>query len=177
MTSKNRLRWRSFQGERPVLMTKAVSPATVGLSRAKNADSATPTRNLFLAALEECAGKLRTKARTIQRMQRMPQARAFGKDKPAEPQTAPLPASASPLRRALSWLRTRWTTQTAGKRLRVVETVALGEKRFVAIIQADGRKFLIGGGAQNVALLTQLGAVDDPAGVGPSLCDPAEHSA
>ncbi len=42
------------------------------------------------------------------------------------------------------------------KQLRVAETLALGEKRFVAILHADGHKFLIGGGASGVSLLTQL---------------------
>ncbi len=48
----------------------------------------------------------------------------------------------------------------ARKQLRLVETVPLGEKRFVAIIHAQGRKYLVGGGASGVALLTSL---DGPA--------------
>jgi Flagellar biosynthesis protein, FliO len=56
-----------------------------------------------------------------------------------------------------SWLRGR---APARKQLRLVETVPLGEKRFVAIIHAQGRKYLVGGGASGVALLTSL---DDPA--------------
>jgi flagellar biogenesis protein FliO len=44
------------------------------------------------------------------------------------------------------------------RRLRVSETVSLGEKRFVAVIQIDGLQYLIGGGATNVALLAQLNA-------------------
>jgi len=48
----------------------------------------------------------------------------------------------------------------ARKQLRLVETVPLGEKRFVAIIHAQGRKYLVGGGATGVALLTSL---DEPA--------------
>ncbi|HSZ16183.1 MAG TPA: flagellar biosynthetic protein FliO [Terracidiphilus sp.] len=55
--------------------------------------------------------------------------------------------------RAFSWLR---VGAAAPKQLQVVETVSLGEKRFVAIVQADGRKFLIGGGTAGVSLLTQL---------------------
>jgi hypothetical protein len=56
-----------------------------------------------------------------------------------------------------SWLRGR---APARKQLRLVETVPLGEKRFVAIIHAHGRKYLVGGGASGVALLTSL---DEPA--------------
>jgi hypothetical protein len=56
-----------------------------------------------------------------------------------------------------SFLRGSATTR---KQLRLVETVPLGEKRFVAIIHAQGRKYLVGGGASGVALLTSL---DEPA--------------
>jgi flagellar biogenesis protein FliO len=40
----------------------------------------------------------------------------------------------------------------------VTDTVSLGEKRFVAVIQIDGLQYLIGGGATNVAMLAQLSA-------------------
>ena len=44
----------------------------------------------------------------------------------------------------------------AKKQLRLAESVALGEKRFVAIIHAEGHKYLVGGGSSGVALLTRL---------------------
>lgn len=44
----------------------------------------------------------------------------------------------------------------AAKKLKLVETVSLGEKRFVAIIHAEGRNYLVGGGSSGVALLAQL---------------------
>lgn len=47
------------------------------------------------------------------------------------------------------------------KQLRVSETVALGEKRFVAVLQCEGRKFLIGGGSAGVSLLTSLDSALD----------------
>jgi hypothetical protein len=66
------------------------------------------------------------------------------------------------LTRALSWLKVRGA---APKQLSVLETVSLGEKRFAAILQADGRRYLIGGGTTNVTLLAQLdestGSIDD----------------
>jgi len=68
----------------------------------------------------------------------------------------------SPLLRAWSWLHTKYE-QTATKRLRVVETVSLGEKRFVALVSVEGRQFLIGGGAASVSILAQLGETSDPA--------------
>ena len=57
------------------------------------------------------------------------------------------------LGKVLSWFRAR---ATAPSHLRLAETVSLGEKRFVAIIHVEGRKFLIGGGTAGVSLLTQL---------------------
>ena len=59
------------------------------------------------------------------------------------------------LSKLLTWLRSRYA-QRPVRKLRVSETVSLGEKRFVAILQVDDRKYLIGGGASNVALLTAL---------------------
>lgn len=47
--------------------------------------------------------------------------------------------------------------QAKTRRMRVSETVSLGEKRFVSIIEVDGISFLVGGGAGSVSLLTQLG--------------------
>ncbi len=79
------------------------------------------------------------------------------------PEPTPLPEpkagkrlGASPLLQAWSWLRTKYV-QTATKRLRVAETVSLGEKRFVSIVSIEGREFLIGGGTSGVTLLAQLG--------------------
>jgi hypothetical protein len=43
----------------------------------------------------------------------------------------------------------------------VAETVSLGEKRFVAVVQVDGRHFLLAGGPTNIALLAQLDAKED----------------
>ena len=40
----------------------------------------------------------------------------------------------------------------------MAETVSLGEKRFVAVVQVDGRHFLVAGGPTNIALLAQLDA-------------------
>jgi hypothetical protein len=68
----------------------------------------------------------------------------------------------SPLRRAWSWLHAKYSL-TATKRLRVAETISLGEKRFVALISLEGREFLIGGGASGVSLLAQLDTTPDPA--------------
>jgi flagellar biogenesis protein FliO len=58
--------------------------------------------------------------------------------------------------RAWEWLRARQVTRSNTRRLRVAETVSLGEKRFVAVVQVDGRHFLLAGGPTNIALLAQL---------------------
>ena len=44
----------------------------------------------------------------------------------------------------------------AQKNLRVCENVSLGEKRFVAVVQVDDERFLIGGTAGSVSLLSRL---------------------
>jgi hypothetical protein len=66
------------------------------------------------------------------------------------------------LTRAYCWLHARYKS-TATKRLRVHETVSLGEKRFVALLSVEGREFLIGGGSAGVSLLAQLGTAIEPA--------------
>lgn len=124
----------------------------------------------FSAALAECAKAQRIDALKNQRVLRTRPARA-------ERQTVQSrPITTSPLLRAFGWLRSKCAHVTE-KQLRVAETVSLGEKRFVAIIHADGRKFLVGGGTQGVALLTTLGESTTAAGVHPSLVEFAEHSA
>ncbi len=46
--------------------------------------------------------------------------------------------------------------QTRNRRLRVSETVSLGDRRFLSIVEVDGVEYLIGGGSSSVALLTTL---------------------
>ncbi len=45
---------------------------------------------------------------------------------------------------------------TLARILRVCENVSLGEKRFVAVVQVDDERFLIGGSSSSVSLLTRL---------------------
>ena len=60
------------------------------------------------------------------------------------------------LSRAWGWLQARQVVRSSTRRLRVAETVSLGEKRFVAVVQVDGRHFLLAGGPTNIVLLAQL---------------------
>jgi len=54
------------------------------------------------------------------------------------------------------WLQQRLRTQQAKKRLRVCESVSLGEKRFIAVVQVDGEQFLVGGSSSSVSTLAHL---------------------
>ncbi len=56
------------------------------------------------------------------------------------------------------------------RRLRLCETLSLGDRRFVALIQVDRREYLIGASSTQVQLLAQL-RPDSPAA--PGLSDPA----
>ena len=60
------------------------------------------------------------------------------------------------------WLVIKRQVQVSSKRLRVVETASLGEKRFVAVLRVDGAQFLIGGGANSVSLLATLEGASEP---------------
>jgi flagellar biogenesis protein FliO len=62
--------------------------------------------------------------------------------------------------RVWRWIKEQQTTANGTKRLRVSETVSLGEKRFVAVVEVDGHQFLVGGGPSSVSMLAQLGPFD-----------------
>ena len=57
---------------------------------------------------------------------------------------------------AWKWLSTLVGCRKSKKRLRVCETVSLGDKRFVAVIEVDGEQFLVGGASNSVATLARL---------------------
>ena len=95
-------------------------------------------------------------------VQHKPRAGAASNETRAANSIATRPASRKPkaatsgtLTRAWSWLQSR-CAHTATKRLRVSETVSLGEKRFVALVRVEDREFLIGGGSSGVSMLTAL---------------------
>ncbi len=109
--------------------------------------------NTFLAALIASAER-QSSERTLRLVQELP-----AKPKPM-PKPMPIRQPEKPRTNILmsvwSWLN-RKVSVAPSRQLRVTETVSLGEKRFVAVVQVDGRKFLIGGGSSGVSLLTQLG--------------------
>ncbi len=65
------------------------------------------------------------------------------------------------------WLRKltqKWPRLRAGRsprRLRLCESLSLGEKRFIAVVQFDAQQFLVGGGSHGVSLLARLGDSGD----------------
>jgi len=101
------------------------------------------------ATFADCLGELGSAAIKKQKLREVPRPKP---NHAAE-------AQGGLLRRALSWLNGDCSTP---KRLRVLETVTLGDKRLVAVIQADGRRFLVGGGPSGVSLLTALDQAQRP---------------
>jgi flagellar biogenesis protein FliO len=64
----------------------------------------------------------------------------------------------NPLARILHWLATlgrSWRSHPA-RQLRLRETLALGERRFIAVVEFERQKFLIAGTSSSVAMLTAL---------------------
>jgi flagellar biogenesis protein FliO len=66
------------------------------------------------------------------------------------------------------WNRARRVIRHAPKRLRLCESLPLGERRFVAVVEFEGVRFLLGGTATSLVLLSRLaksregGAEDEP---------------
>lgn len=93
----------------------------------------------------------------------MDQASAIGgHTQPLRPFTFPqrglLRTAASLLRSGWEWIERARLAQAGARRMRVIETVSLGDKRFASILQVDGAQFLIGTSATSVQLLTRLDA-------------------
>jgi|HubBroStandDraft_6_1064221.scaffolds.fasta_scaffold3350508_1 flagellar biogenesis protein FliO len=64
----------------------------------------------------------------------------------------------SPLLRAVRWLSCiprRWRVRSP-KQLQLCESLALGERRFVAVVRFEQRRFLIGATVNSVVMLAQL---------------------
>jgi flagellar biogenesis protein FliO len=68
-----------------------------------------------------------------------------------------LPSFASKLKSLASslWARALQIPRRAPKRLRLRESLPLGEHRFVAIVEVDGKGFLVGGTSNSLVLLAQ----------------------
>ncbi|MGH9466238.1 MAG: flagellar biosynthetic protein FliO [Terriglobales bacterium] len=58
------------------------------------------------------------------------------------------------------WDLRRWLAKPRGRRqrrLRLLETLALGERRFVGLVMVDGRELLVGATPHSMTLLAELG--------------------
>ena len=67
-----------------------------------------------------------------------------------------LQAFAKQLVSSISWFLGKVKVQASRKTLRLCENLPLGDKRFVAVIQVENERFLIGGPMGSVSLLTRL---------------------
>jgi len=66
-------------------------------------------------------------------------------------------------RRVVAALQRSQKISRGPNRLQVTETISLGERRFVAVVQVDGGRYLIGGTAANLVMLATIHApVSDP---------------
>ena len=68
----------------------------------------------------------------------------------------PFSASRFRLRLVALWERVRRLSQRAPKRLRLCESLPLGERRFVAVVEFDRARFLVGGTPSALVLLSRL---------------------
>jgi len=76
--------------------------------------------------------------------------------KAASPVTSP-PGAAWAVGLKNLWLWGRRAVKTRRvRRLRVRETLSLGDRRFVAVIEFDRQEFLVGGSGNSLALLARL---------------------
>jgi flagellar biogenesis protein FliO len=55
------------------------------------------------------------------------------------------------------WQRLRRLGQRAPRRLRLCDSLPLGERRFVAVVEFERSRFLVGGTAASLVLLARLG--------------------
>lgn len=64
------------------------------------------------------------------------------------------------------WAFRKWGVKrmpgTGGSRLKVEETLSLGDRRFVSILRADDEKFLIALSPQSISLLARLDSFEAP---------------
>ena len=135
------------------MIVKIQFPRTLSLNSGRRpvalAAEALPARASFHAVLTDCAEDWVVRG-TPRRAMFTPRPEASEAQRPGPGMMA----------RAWTWLHKKYTL-TATKRLRVAETVSLGEQRFVALVSVEGREFLIGGGTSGVSLLAQLGVAPE----------------
>jgi len=65
-------------------------------------------------------------------------------------------ANAFRVRLSRLWARVLRLSQRAPRRLRLCESLPLGERRFVAVVEFDRARFLVGGTPSSLVLLSKL---------------------
>jgi len=92
------------------------------------------------------------------------------------PATPAVPPAQSDLwRRARAcWERILRFGRRAPRRLRLCESLPLGERRFVAVVEFERSRFLVGGTSASLVLLARLGTAPDK--IAPSSNQPTEIS-
>ena len=61
------------------------------------------------------------------------------------------------------WKRLLRLSSPTPKRLRLFESLPLGERRFVAVVEFDTARFLVGGTSSSLVLLSRLGDAEESA--------------
>jgi flagellar biogenesis protein FliO len=83
-------------------------------------------------------------------------------------ETLRLSAGAFRVRGVALWERILRLTRRAPRRLRLCESLPLGDRRFVAVVEFDAERFLVGGTPSSLVLLSRLrdaaGGSGNPAG-------------
>jgi flagellar biogenesis protein FliO len=81
-------------------------------------------------------------------------------------ETNPVPVGAAGRLLLAAWEKAGHLWRSQGKRraLVVKETASLGERRFVAVVQFERQRFLVGASPGSVALLAQLPDAESPEG-------------
>jgi flagellar biogenesis protein FliO len=79
------------------------------------------------------------------------------------------------LRRMIAlWERVLRISRRAPRRLRLCENLPLGERRFVAVVEFDAARFLVGGTPSSLVLLSRL---SDAGNAAESGCENESHAA
>lgn len=82
---------------------------------------------------------------------------------PTTPEASAIPSWPARCLSAIAALLRRVTARPREKSLRLCETLPLGDKRFLAIVAVEGRRFLIGATSQSIGLLDRLEPTPPPA--------------
>jgi flagellar biogenesis protein FliO len=74
------------------------------------------------------------------------------------------------------WQRTLRLSRRAPRRLRLCESLPLGERRFVAVVEFEESRFLVGGTPSSLVLLSRLADAGGGKGVASQNAEPGTQS-